>query len=123
MILTATNPLIAAAELTDLWSPKIIAKVNDQYVKVAKLHGEFLWHAHTDEDELFQVLRGTLRIQIEYQPDILLHPGDLCVIPRGTRHNPIAEEECLILLIETVTTRHTGDTPSERTRSIEDQLA
>lgn len=121
-MITPTNPLTAAAELTDLWSPRIIGQVNDQYIKVAKLYGEFLWHAHTDEDELFQVLRGNLRIQIEGQTDAILGPGDLCVIPRGTRHNPIAEKECLILLIETITTQHTGDSKSERSRSIEDQL-
>jgi mannose-6-phosphate isomerase-like protein (cupin superfamily) len=121
-MISSTNLLQAATALTDLWSPKVIAQVNDQYVKVAKLQGEFVWHKHDHEDELFQVLRGSMRIQIENQPDVELHPGDICVIPRGTLHNPIAEQECCIALIETVTTQHTGDTQTPRTRSIAEQL-
>ena len=121
-MISSLNLLQAATELTDLWSPKVIGQVNDQYIKVAKLQGEFVWHKHDDEDELFQVLRGSMRIQIENQPDVELHAGDVCVIPRGTLHNPIAEQECWIALIETVTTQHTGDTQTPRTRSIEDQL-
>ena len=121
-MIASLNLLQAAADLTDLWSPKVIAQVNDQYVKVAKLQGEFVWHKHDNEDELFQVLRGSMRIQIENQPDVELRTGDICVIPRGTLHNPIAEQECWIALIETVTTQHTGDTQTPRTRSIQDQL-
>jgi len=122
-MISSINLLQACTELTDLWSPKVIGKVNDQYVKVAKLQGEFVWHKHDHEDELFQVLRGNMRIQIHDQPDVELSPGDFCVIPRGTLHNPIAEEECWIVLIETVTTQHTGDIQTPRTRSIEDQLS
>ena len=121
-MISSINLLQACTELTDLWSPKVIGKVNDQHVKVAKLQGEFVWHKHDHEDELFQVLRGNMRIQIHDQPDVELSPGDFCVIPRGTLHNPIAEEECWIVLIETVTTQHTGDVQTSRTRSIEDQL-
>jgi len=122
-MISSINLLQACTELTDLWSPKVIGKVNDQHVKVAKLQGEFVWHKHDHEDELFQVLRGNMRIQIHDQPDVELSPGDFCVIPRGTLHNPIAEEECWIVLIETVTTQHTGDIQTPRTRSIEDQLS
>ena len=122
-MISSINLLQACTELTDLWSPKVIGKVNDQYVKVAKLQGEFVWHKHDHEDELFQVLRGSMRIQIHDQPDVELSAGDFCVIPRGTLHNPIAEEECWIVLIETVTTQHTGDIQTPRTRSIEDQLS
>jgi quercetin dioxygenase-like cupin family protein len=121
-MIASINLLQTCAALTDLWSPKVIGKVNDQYVKVAKLQGEFVWHKHDDEDEFFQVLKGSMRIQIEGQPDVDLSPGDFCVIPRGTLHNPIAEHECWIVLIETVTTQHTGDVQTPRTRSIEDQL-
>lgn len=113
----------AIQKLADYWSPKIVGRVNDQYVKVAKLIGELAWHKHDDEDELFQVLRGSLRIQIEGQPEVRLHAGQFCVIPRGTLHNPVAEEECWIVLIEAMTTKHTGDVQTERTRSIEEQLA
>ena len=113
----------ALATLTDHWSPKVIGRVNDQYVKVAKLLGEFVWHRHDDEDELFQVIRGRLRIQFEDGSETLLSAGQLCVIPRGVMHNPVADEECFILLIETVTTKHTGDVETSMTRSITQQLA
>ncbi|MFD1722637.1 cupin domain-containing protein [Amnibacterium endophyticum] len=115
---------IAAAldGLTEHWSPKVVARVNDQYVKVAKLLGELVWHAHDDEDELFLVVSGRLRIQLEGRDEVRLGPGELFVVPRGVRHNPIAEEEVRIVLVETVTTAHTGSVVVERTRSIEEQL-
>ena len=122
-MIVPVNLTSALNQLTDHWSPKIVGRVNDQYVKVAKLIGEFTWHKHEDEDELFQVIRGSMRIQIEGQPDVTLNTGDFCVVPRGTMHNPIAEEECWIMLIETVTTKHTGELQTARTRSIEEQLA
>ncbi len=109
------------ARLTEYWSPKVISRVNDQYVKIAKLKGEFVWHAHHAEDELFLVVRGQLRIQLA-DGDINLGPGQFAVVPRGVRHNPVAAEECWIVLIETVTTEHTGDVVTPRTRSISDQL-
>ena len=112
----------AFAQLTDHWSPRVVGRVNDQYVKVAKVLGELAWHQHDDEDELFQVVRGTLRIEVKDQPDVLLQAGEFCVIPRGTLHNPVAEQECWIMLVETVTTRHTGDVQTARTRSVEEQL-
>jgi len=95
--------------------------VNDQYVKIARLQGEFVWHAHEDEDELFLVVRGRMRIQLE-DGEVTLGPGELVVVPRGVRHNPVAAEECWVMLIETVTTKHTGEITNERTRSIEEQL-
>ena len=108
-------------DIAEYWSPKVVGRVNDQYVKLAKLKGEFVWHAHEAEDELFFVVRGHLRIQLE-QSDIQLGPGQFVVIPRGVRHNPVAAEECWVVLIETVTTQHTGDVTTPRTRSIADQL-
>ncbi len=119
----AVNLDAAFAQLTDHWSPRVVGRVNNQYVKAAKLLGELAWHKHDDEDELFQVFRGSLRIEVEGQPDILLNTGEFCVIPRGTLHNPVAAEECWIVLVETVTTRHTGDIETPRTRSIEEQLS
>lgn len=113
----------AAAALPGHWSPRVVARVNDQYVKVARLLGEFTWHSHDDEDELFQVLKGRLRIQYEDRPDVILEAGSIHVVPRGVRHNPMAEEECWIVLIETVTTRHTGDVETPLTRTIDEQLA
>lgn len=118
---TAINLLQAAEALDALWSPAILAQVNDQHVKVARLKGEFTWHSHPGEDELFLVLRGHLRIQFEHG-ETTLGPGDFCVVPRGVRHNPIADEECWVALVETVTTRHTGDVHVEGlTRSVDDQ--
>ena len=120
-MLTPVNVESTFEDVTDLWSPRVIGRVNDQYVKVAKLQGEFVWHAHEDEDELFFVVRGTMRIQLE-DGEVTLRPGEFVVVPRGVRHNPIAAEECWVMLIETVTTKHTGDVVTERTRSIESQL-
>ena len=108
-------------EVTEYWSPKIIARVNDQYVKIAKLKGEFVWHAHEAEDELFLVIRGQLRIQLE-GGEVQLDPGQFVVVPRGVRHNPVAVEECWVMLIETVSTKHTGEVMTSRTRSIAEQL-
>ena len=109
------------ATLTEHWSPRIVGRVNDQYVKVAKLLGEFVWHAHEDEDELFLVVYGTLRIQLEDREDVVLPPGAFFVVPKGVRHNPVAEQEVGIVLIETVTTKHTGDVETDRSRSIDEQ--
>lgn len=108
--------------VTELWSPRVIGRVNDQYVKIAKVHGQFMWHKHDDEDELFLVVKGHLKIQLE-DGDIDLDPGEIHIVPKGTMHNPVADEECWLLLVETVTTKHTGDVESSRTRSIEEQLS
>jgi mannose-6-phosphate isomerase-like protein (cupin superfamily) len=108
--------------VTDYWSPKVVAQVNDQYVKVAKLLGEMEWHRHADEDELFWVVRGRLRLEFRDRA-VELVEGQCCVVPRGLEHHPVAEAECWIVLVETVTTRHTGDRITAQTRSIEEQLA
>ena len=122
--MTQTVNLLAALDrVTEHWSPKVVGRVNDQYVKVAKVHGQLAWHKHDDEDELFQVVRGRLRIQFEGGAETVLEAGEFCVVPRSVLHNPIADEECWIVLIETVTTKHTGDVETPRTRSIEQQLA
>lgn len=115
-----------AAELDQVhqhWTPRVIGRVNDQYVKVAKLLGEFVWHAHDREDEMFLVVSGRLRIQFEGDEEVVLGPGQFHVVPRGVLHNPVAEEEVHIVLIETVTTAHTGDVVVDRTVAIEDQAA
>ena len=115
------NLITAARELDEYWSPRVLAQVNDQYVKVAKLKGELAWHQHRDEDELFIILEGTLNI--EYEDRLVeLREGDMHVVPRGTMHNPLCAQECLVALVETVTTKHTGDVQTEKTRSIEEQL-
>jgi len=123
IIANSTINFEAALEnVTQYWSPQVIGRVNDQYIKVAKLKGELLWHAHADEDEMFLVVYGTLKIQLE-QRDVILKAGEFFVIPKGVRHNPVADEECGIVLIETVTTLHTGDEITSRSVPIEAQLA
>lgn len=112
----------ALEQVTEYWSPRVIGQVNDQYIKVAKLKGEFTWHKHDREDELFLVIFGRMKIQFE-DKEVVLTPGDFYVVPKGTMHNPVAEEECGIVLIETVTTLHTGGVDTPFTKSIEEQLA
>lgn len=117
----AISPKEIAAALTDYWSPRVIGEVDDAYVKVAKVLGTFGWHSHDDEDELFLILRGRLRIELEAGA-VELAEGDMYVVPRGVRHNPVAEQECQLMLIERKSTRHTGSTVTARTRSIAEQL-
>ena len=115
------SPKQIAASLTELWSPRVIAEVDDSYIKVAKVHGQFTWHSHDNEDELFLVLDGQLRIEME-SGTVELNQGEMFVVPKGVRHNPIAEHECLVMLIERKTTLHTGSVVSEKTRSLDEQL-
>ncbi|MGH8173032.1 MAG: cupin domain-containing protein [Rhodanobacteraceae bacterium] len=115
------SPRVLAASLTELWSPRVIAEVDDSYIKVAKVQGVFGWHAHADEDELFLILKGMLRIEMETGA-VELGEGEIYVVPKGVRHNPVAKDECLLMLIERKSTLHTGDTITEKTRSRADQL-
>ena len=108
--------------LKDHWSPRVVGRVNDQYIKVAKVKGEFTWHKHNDEDEMFLVVYGKLVLQFE-DGEVRLEPGDFYVVPRGKLHNPVAAEECGLALIETVTTLHTGGVDTPRAKSIAEQLA
>ena len=116
-----TSPRQAAAKLTEFWSPRVIAEVDDAYVKVAKVKGSLAWHSHENEDELFFILKGRLRMEME-QGTVELKEGEMFVVPKGVRHNPVADEECHILLIERKSTLHTGDVVTEKTRSIAEQL-
>lgn len=115
------SPKQVAASLTELWSPRIIGEVDDAYVKVARVHGTLAWHAHEDEDELFLVLEGRLRIEMDDRA-VDLAEGEMFVVPKGVRHNPVAEQACLILLIERKSTRHTGNVTTDKTRTIAEQL-
>lgn len=96
------------------WSPKIVGELNDSYVKLAKFKGEFVWHKHDNEDELFLVIKGELHIKLRDQ-DIYLKPGEFFIVPKGTEHLPIAENEAHILLLEPKTTLNTGNINNERT--------
>jgi mannose-6-phosphate isomerase-like protein (cupin superfamily) len=115
------SPAAVAAALTELWSPRIVGEVDDAYIKVAKVHGTLAWHSHEAEDELFLVLKGRLRIELE-AGDVELGPGEMFIVPKGLRHNPVAEEECHLMLIERKSTKHTGDVVTEKTRSLDEQL-
>lgn len=110
------------AHVTELWSPRVVAQLNGQFVKVAKVKGEFLWHHHEAEDELFLILKGSLLIEFEDEA-VTLREGECLVVPRGVRHRPVADQECWIVLFEPAATAHTGDVASERTRSIAEQTA
>ena len=117
----SVSPLALAQNLTEYWSPRVIAELDDSYVKVARLKGSLAWHAHDGEDELFLILQGTLRMEYEDRA-VVLQAGDLHVVPQGVKHNPVADEECLVMLVEKKSTRHTGSVSTEKTRDIEDQL-
>lgn len=110
-----------AAGLQEFWSPRVVGEVDDAYIKVARVQGTLTWHSHADEDELFYVLKGRLLIEME-QETVELREGQMFIVPKGVRHNPIAEEECHVLLIERKATKHTGDVVMEKTRSIAEQL-
>ncbi|MFN7959033.1 MAG: cupin domain-containing protein [Holophagaceae bacterium] len=115
------SPRQVAASLTEFWSPRVVGEVDEAYIKVAKVQGSLVWHSHAAEDELFLVLKGHLRIELE-DGAVELDEGEMFVVPKGVRHNPVAEEECHLLLIERKSTQHTGDVVTERTRSVADQL-
>jgi len=106
------------ALFSDLWSPKVVGEVNDFQVKLVKLQGEFVWHSHQAEDELFLVLRGRLRMRFR-EREILIDPGEFVIVPRGTEHCPVADEEVHVLLLEPKTTLNTGSAGGERTRQAE----
>lgn len=90
------------------WKPKIIGELNGQEVKLAKVKGEFVWHEHKDEDELFFVIKGKLHIVFENKT-VELNEGEMIIVPKGTQHKPFAEEEVFLLLFEPKTTKHTGE--------------
>ncbi|MCB1050568.1 MAG: cupin domain-containing protein [Acidobacteria bacterium] len=117
---SVVNPLTKAQSLTELWSPRVLGTMDNYFVKVAKVHGTFVWHDHADEDELFYILEGCLVIEMEDQR-VELNAGDLFVVPKGVQHRPIAEQPCLLMLIERQSTQHTGTVESEWTRSVDSQ--
>jgi mannose-6-phosphate isomerase-like protein (cupin superfamily) len=102
------------ASFQDHWSPKIAAELNDHAVKLVKLKGEFVWHHHAEEDEMFFVVKGRLTIRFRDR-DVVLEPNELLVVPRGVEHMPVAQEEAWILLVEPTGTLNTGNVASDRT--------
>ena len=100
---------------TRTWSPKIAGELNGQYVKLAKLKGEFVWHHHDHEDELFYVFKGRLRIKLR-SGDVEIHAGEFFIVPKGVEHCPVAEVECWVVLLEPASTLNTGNVTNERTK-------
>ena len=110
----AVNLREAFDRFTDQWKPRVIASVNDCQVKLARVEGEFVWHRHEEEDELFLVVRGELTLRFRDR-EVRLREGELCVVPRGVEHLPVAPEEAWILLVEPSTTLNTGNVWNDRT--------
>jgi mannose-6-phosphate isomerase-like protein (cupin superfamily) len=96
------------------WSPKVVGELNDSYVKLVRLRGEFVWHHHDNEDELFLVIKGRLIIKLR-ERDLVIREGQFVIIPRGVEHMPVAEEEVLVMLLEPKATLNTGNVQNEKT--------
>jgi mannose-6-phosphate isomerase-like protein (cupin superfamily) len=107
--------------VTEHWSPRVVADLNGQSVKVAKVRGDLAWHNHAAEDEMFLVWKGELVIEYRDRPQVTLGPGDFHVVPRGVEHNPVAADECWLVLFEPSETKHTGDVVTDKTRTVENQ--
>jgi len=106
------------ALIREYWAPKTVGSVNGFHVKLVKLKGEFVWHAHDAEDELFLVLEGTLRMQLR-DCEVTIRKGEFLVVPHGTEHRPVADDEVHVLLVEPAATVNTGTAGGERTRKVE----
>ena len=102
------------SQFDEYWSPRIIGEVNDSYVKLAKLNGEFVWHSHEQEDELFLVVKGRLTIRFRDR-DVHLEEGQMIIVEKGVEHQPVAESEAHVLIVEPRSTLNTGDVVNERT--------
>lgn len=113
-MLRKINLAASFGSFTDMWSPKVAGDINDTQIKLVKFTGEFVWHHHEVEDELFLVVSGRLRMQLR-DGDIVLEPGEFLIVPHGVEHCPLAEEDCEVLLMEPRTTVNTGNVRNERT--------
>ena len=102
------------SQFSDHWSPKIVGELNDSHVKLVKLKGEFIWHHHENEDELFLVIKGQLLMRLRDR-DVCINPGEFLIVPRGVEHMPVAQEEVHLMLLEPKTTLNTGNVRNERT--------
>ena len=107
--------------ITEYWSPRVLSETNGQYIKIAKVKGDFVWHDHFNEDEFFFIIKGILTIEMKNET-IQLHEGEGFVVPKGCLHKPNAKEECWLMLIEPKATLHTGQVKTPYSRKIEDQL-
>ncbi|TDR23739.1 cupin domain-containing protein [Marinicella litoralis] len=109
-----------AALIKDHWSPRVVGEVDDSYIKIAKIKGEFTWHDH-EEDEMFLVIEGSVTIQMKAE-NVVLNQGEFYVVPKGVLHNPVASEECTLMLFEKKSTLHTGAVDAALTKNIKDQM-
>ena len=100
---------------SEYWSPKIVGELNGQHVKLAKLKGEFVWHKHDEEDEMFLVIDGVLKMELR-DKTIILNKNEFLIVPKGTEHRPVADSEVLVMLFEPATTLNTGNTENEMTK-------
>ncbi len=105
----------------DHWNPRIVGEMNDCYVKLVKFKGEFVWHHHDDEDEMFLVIKGRFLMKLEDR-DIQVEEGEFVIIPRGVKHMPVADEEVEVMLIEPKATLNTGNVTNERTVEVLQQI-
>jgi mannose-6-phosphate isomerase-like protein (cupin superfamily) len=112
--MTKVNLREKLALFDERWAPRIVGELNGQHVKLAKLEGEFVWHHHEIEDELFLVLKGKLEIQLR-DGEVTLEEGEFYIVPRGVEHRPVAHGEVHVMLLEPASTRNTGNTTGERT--------
>ncbi|MDO6676129.1 cupin domain-containing protein [Tenacibaculum sp. 1_MG-2023] len=116
------NILQEAEKLKENFSPKIVSEVNNEYVKIAKINGQDIpWHNHENEDDLFYIIDGNLLMELEDQPSFTMKKGDLFVVPKDINHRVSSSIDCLIMLIETKSTKHTGKVITPITKSIENQ--
>jgi mannose-6-phosphate isomerase-like protein (cupin superfamily) len=113
-MLAAVNLIRKLASFEDRWSPKVVGEVNNTQIKLVKLQGEFVWHHHDAEDELFLVLKGRLLMRFR-DGDVWINEGEFLVVPRGVEHLPVAEEEVHVMLVEPATTLNTGNLRNQRT--------
>ena len=102
------------AKVSGYWSPKIVGQVNDSHVKVVKFQGEFIWHHHDNEDEMFLVVKGTMRMCF-HDREVVVREGEFIIVPRGVEHKPVAEDEVHVVLFEPKSTLNTGNVRNERT--------
>lgn len=105
----------------DHWSPKIVGELNGQHVKLAKLKGEFVWHKHDNEDELFFVVKGSFKMEYR-DKTVVVNEKEFLIVPKGVEHRPVADEEVCVMLFEPATTLNTGDTENELTKHVLDRI-
>ena len=100
---------------SEFWSPKIVGELNGQHIKLAKLKGAFVWHKHDEEDEMFLVMDGVLKMELR-DKTIIINKNEFLIVPKGTEHRPVADSEVLVMLFEPATTLNTGNTKNEMTK-------